>query len=202
MITGSKKELLNLIKRNGRISIDEATAETNLAKTTVREHFSQLEKENFVNRSFVRSGPGRPSLYFELTGKGNSQFPSSEPELMRQLLKFLKMKGKDDIIEEFFTAFWDQRAVDAQKKCDEANAERVEDKIKVLASMLEKEGFMPEYSKDGIRECHCPFADVVKETRLPCRLEKQFISKILAHDVERTSYIPDGDFCCSYQLTR
>lgn len=201
MITGSKKELLNLIKRNGRISIDESAAETCLAKTTVREHFSQLEREGFVKRSFVRSGPGRPSLYFELTGKGNAQFPSSEPELMRQLLKYLKTEGKEDVIEDFFEAFWDQRIVDAKKMCEDAAAESVEEKLKVLTSMLEKEGFMPEYSDKGIKECHCPFADVVKETRLPCRLEKQFISKILGHDVERTSYIPDGDFCCSYHLT-
>ena len=120
MFTGSKKELLDRIKRKGILSIDEAVEYTELAKTTLREHFLQLERDGYIQREYVRSGPGRPSLQYQLTPKGNSLFPSSESALIRKLLKYLKDQGDEETIEEFFQAFWDERLEKAHQRMDKS----------------------------------------------------------------------------------
>lgn len=74
MYTDSKKELLNLIKQKGTLSVDEAVYHTRLAKTTLREHFLQLERDGCIRREYIRSGPGRPSLQYQITVKGNRLF--------------------------------------------------------------------------------------------------------------------------------
>ncbi|PAU93251.1 transcriptional regulator [Aliifodinibius salipaludis] len=206
MFTGSKKEIIDLIKRRGTLSIDEAVEEIDLAKTTLREHFLQLERDGYVERDYVRSGPGRPSLQYQLTSKGNSLFPSSESKLIRNIIKYLKTKGSEQLVEDFFEDFWDQRLEEAQDRIKESSAEDPESKIKILMQMLEEEGFMPEFDFDKsdesltVRECNCPFSEVVKETRLPCKLEEMFYKRLFNENAERTSYIADGDYSCTYNI--
>ena len=207
MLTGSKKELINLIKRNGTISIDDAVERTNLAKTTLREHLLQLERDGYVERDYVRSGPGRPSLQFQITQKGNSLFPSSESALIKELLRYLKTKGDEETIEEFFKTFWDERIAKAKKRMDATSVSNLKKRVEVLMQMLEEEGFMPEFDIDKenntltVKECNCPFSEVVKETRLPCKLEAMFFKKLFNKDAERTAYIAEGDYSCTYNIS-
>lgn len=204
--TGSKKELLDLIKQKGKLSMDEAVSHTNLAKTTLREHFLQLERDGYIRREYIRSGPGRPSLQYQISPKGQRLFPSSESDLIRELLKFLKEQGDDQTIEQFFESFWEERLRKARERMDEASEKDIESRLKKLMGFLEEEGFMPEYETDmedgsiTIKECNCPFSEVVKETRLPCKLEAMFYRKLFNENVERITYIAEGDFSCTYEI--
>lgn len=206
MVTGSKKEILDLIKRNGTLSIDEAVKKIQLAKTTLREHFLQLERDGYVEREYVRSGPGRPSLQYRLTPKGNSLYPSSESALLRNLISYLKAEGNESLLQKFFEDFWQKRLKVAQKRMNEAASDDIGAKLKILGAMLEEEGFMPEFDMDEegnsleVKECNCPFSEVVKETKLPCKLEEQFYKDLFNERAERTSFIADGDFSCVYKI--
>lgn len=207
MITGSKKEILDLLKRQGILSVDEVTDKIGLAKTTLREHFLQLERDGYIERKYDRSGPGRPSLQYKLTAQGHRLYPSGESDLMRSLLAYLKRKGDESTIEEFFEEFWDKRYEKADRLMSEQESGDRMAQLRALSAMLEEEGFMPEYDIDEekgavtIRECNCPFSEVVKETRLPCQLEAMFYKKLFETDVERKSYIAEGDYSCTYDIS-
>lgn len=207
MFTGSKKDLLDMIKRKGSLSVDDAVEEIELAKTTLREHLLQLERDEYVERSYERSGPGRPSLQYQLTNKGQSLFPSYESTLIRELLNFMKSRGDEQTIEQFFKAFWDERLGEARRRMDEAAEDDLKKRLQELSSMLEEEGFMPEYEYDEqegtvtMKECNCPFSEVVKETRLPCKLEAMFFKQLFNEKVERTTHIAEGDYACSYDIS-
>lgn len=206
MFTGSKKQLLELIKRKGTVSIDEAVEHTDLAKTTLREHFLQLERDGYIQRDYVRSGPGRPSLEYQLTQKGNNLFPSYESTLIKELLHYLKSKGEEETIEAFFQAFWEERIEKARDRMDQSSKTDFETRVKTLMQVLEEEGFMPEFSMDEesktleVKECNCPFSEVIKETRLPCKLEAMFYKKLFNENAERSTYMAEGDFSCTYHI--
>ncbi len=207
MFTGSKKKLLDMTKRRGSIKVEEAKELTDLAKTTLREHFLQLERDGYLEREYVRSGPGRPSLQYQLTSKGNSLYPSYESNLMREFLQYLRNQNKQEIVEEFFEHFWQQRIEQARGKMGAHEKQGIKKQMEALMNMLEKEGFMPEFDLNEeddsitVKECNCPFSEIVKETRLPCKLEAMFYSQIFGDQVERTAYIPDGDHSCSYKIS-
>lgn len=206
MFTGSKKELLDFIKRNGMTSIDAAVEHTGLSKTTLREHLLKLERDGYVVRDYLRTGPGRPSLQYQLTNKGNSLYPSSESALLKELLNYLKSNGDEQTIDNFFNLFWENRIKMAQQRMDESSETDLRKRIQELADMLEEEGFMPEFELDEdeenltIKECNCPFSEVVKETRLPCKLEAMFFRNLFSGQVERTIHIAEGDYACSYDI--
>ena len=206
MYTGSKKELLDHIKREGTVSIDEAVEYTNLAKTTLREHFLQLERDGYIQRDYVRSGPGRPSLQYHLTQQGNSLYPSYESDLVRELIEFLKKRGDSKTIELFFESFWNERLTKARDLMNDVSDSEPEKRLEALMHMLEEEGFMPEFdlAKDEksltVKACNCPFSEVVKETQLPCKLEAMFYKKLFNEKAERRTHIAEGDYSCTYQI--
>lgn len=207
MFKGSKKQLLDIIKRKGTVAIDEAVSEIDLAKTTLREHLLQLERDGYVDRTYNRSGRGRPSLQYELTPKGQSLYPSYESTLIREFLNYLKKQDEEEVIEEFFEDFWQKRITEAENRMDRHSAKTTEEFLEVLTAMLDEEGFMPEFNIDEerekitIKECNCPFSEVVKETQLPCKLEKLFYEKVFGREVERTTHIAEGAHACTYELS-
>lgn len=207
MIKDSKKQLLDFIKNKGIITLDEAVEHSGLAKTTLREHFLQLERDGYVERTYERNGPGRPSLQFELSAKGHQIYPSYESKLSRQFIRYLKEEGEEGMIKSFFEKFWEERYRKAKERMDQYDPEQKSKRLQTLLNMLEEEGFMPVIDHDeetedlNIRECNCPFSEVIKETRLPCKLEAQFFIKIFGEQTERVSYIAEGDYSCTYHIT-
>ncbi len=201
----SRRQLLNLIKKNGQLTLNQAIEETGLSRTTLREHFTNLEHEGYLKRHSRREGRGRPELVFELTDSGNRLFPSSDGFLLRSLISYLKTHKKEDYLDSFFKEYWDKRAEEAAHRLKSEQVETIEDKIKVLQDYLEEQGFMPNIlvADSGmlvIEECNCPFTDTVKETRLPCKLEAKFLQDFFAATLDRVTYIPNGNHACTYHL--
>jgi predicted ArsR family transcriptional regulator len=201
----TKRSLLWLMKRRGEIALDDAIEETGYARTTLREHLNQLERDGLVQRRSVRHGRGRPSLRYRITERGQRLFPTRDGVLLRELLRHLQDRGEDALIEEFFESFWSTRVEEVKHRIRQAGrADKRERKLEILASILREEGFMPEIQagEEGvvIRECNCPFTEAVKQTKLPCRLEAQFYAEVFDAAVERTGYLPDGDAACTYTV--
>lgn len=200
----TKFQLLEIIKRSGELDLDTAEEKTGLARTTLKEHLTQLERDNFISRSYRKQGRGRPKLVFTLSEEGRRQFPSKDHEMLSELLRFLKDEGEQQKIQIFFKKFWDQRFNEARHRLERHAPDDMKGRLQTLKEMLEEQGFMPEIDmedhKVNIRECNCPFPEAVKETRLPCKLEAQFFASLLDGQLNRVSYIPNGHPACEYEL--
>ncbi len=200
----SQRQLLDLIKKRGHLTLNEAVNITELAKTTLREHFTILEKDGYLESARRREGRGRPQLVYTLTDNGHKLFPSSDDKILRELLHYLKFTGHDDLIAEFFTHYWDIRYEEIRYKIAMSENQSIENKVKILENVLEEQGFMPEVKLTdnhiNIQECNCPFSETIKETRLPCQLEALFFEKILNAELKRVSHIASGSTSCVYEL--
>lgn len=79
-----------------------------------------------------------------------------------------------------------------------------EGRLAVLMEILREQGFMPELRRGEqglcIRECSCPFPEIVKRSRLPCRLEARFFERVFDEEIDRVTYIPDGFPACTYEF--
>jgi len=200
----TRRELLQIIKRRGSLSVDEAMEALGMARTTVREHLLQLREKDLLTRSVERKGRGRPSHRYEMTRRAKVLFPSRDGELMGRLVEYLQEHGEGDLVETFFEDYWDSRTEAVKQKLREGASDDVDDTVDTLRQILEEEGFMPQISrKDNqvrIRECNCPFPESVKETRIPCRLEEEFYRQIFGAELERVSHIPEGHSACTYEI--
>lgn len=201
----TKRTLLQLMKRRGEIALEDAIDATGYARTTLREHLNQLERDGLVQRRSEAQGRGRPRLRYRITERGERLFPTRDGVLLRELLRYLKAEGEDALLADFFESFWAGRTEEVKHRIRQTGEEdSMKRTLDVLGAILQEEGFMPEIqmSANGpvIRECNCPFSEAVKQTQLPCRLEAQFYADVFDATVERTGYLPDGDAACTYRV--
>ena len=204
MISETRKQLLDLIKCSEPVCLDDILVSSELAKSTVREHLTRLEKDGLIKRKYRKCGVGRPKLEFTLTDKAQQLYPHREHELITRLLRFLNQKDQKHLVDEFFTNFWKSSIERSEFYHQLMHSPDVDSKIDALENLLNEQGFMARISRNGdeltLRQCNCPFRNVVDETKLPCQLEKALLEEIFHAIPHRDSYIPHGDSSCTFRI--
>lgn len=200
-LSGTRRELVNSLKRRGAATIPLLSEEARLNVETVRHHLQALTAEGLVERRGTRrSGPGRPEVVYALTAAAEALFPRREGEVLRGLVMHLVSTGNEAMLEEFFDGYIAERRDAALARvAGLEGAARVEEAARILTEL----GFMA-LAHEGaeqpeLRLCHCPLRKVVDVTRVPCRAELGFVRELLGERLTRMSYIPAGDASCTYR---
>ncbi|MEJ2185296.1 MAG: winged helix-turn-helix transcriptional regulator [Gemmatimonadota bacterium] len=202
----SRGAILSELKRSGHGTIPELAGRVGLNVETVREHVKHLTSQGLVRREGTRSsGPGRPEVVYGLTSAAETLFPRREGEILRGLAAHLKATGHEDVLREYFDQLVEERRAAAMARVGHlAGRARLDEAAKILS----EQGFMAEIQEHGghaqLRLCHCPFRDLIDETKIPCRAEIGFVHELVGpalvgEGLARVSYIPSGDASCSYE---
>lgn len=200
----TKRRLLELMKRRGEITLDDAMEVIDRARPTLRDHLDQMGRDGLVARRSQKQGRGRPSMCYRLTPQAERLFPQREGAVFANFLTYLEEQGQDQLIEDFFESFWDARLDEVEQRLptslDPADVHQI---VGALQEVLREKGFMPEVHVDdeqiAVEACNCPFAALVNATELPCSSEACFYETLFER-VERTCHMPDGDTTCVYEL--
>ncbi|QDG50311.1 DeoR family transcriptional regulator [Persicimonas caeni] len=203
LLSEAKAALIDMMKVEGEISVDDAVDELDLAKTTIRQHLQLLEQYGLVKRRQQRQGRGRPRIMYSLTEEAREFYPSLEGELLHELVEYLIQQGHLGLVDDFFRQRWRQDSERVMAQADAAGG-NWQARMDALGAFLSDRGFLPEMDGETngtqVKVCNCPYRSAVAATRLPCRLEIQLLEKLSGRKVERTEYILDGDPCCVYQF--
>jgi predicted ArsR family transcriptional regulator len=200
----TKRRLLELMKRRGEITLDDAMEEIDRARATLRDHLNQLGRDGLVARRTQKQGRGRPSMCYRMTPSAERLFPGQEGSLFADFLTHLQEQGHEDLIEDFFDSFWEARLDKVKQRLSEPlETAGVHQIVETLEEVLREDGFMPDVHVEDdrvvVEECNCPFARIVEATDLPCASETCFYEALFGR-VERTRHIPSGDTACAYEL--
>ncbi|HSM50722.1 MAG TPA: transcriptional regulator [Thermoanaerobaculia bacterium] len=201
----SQRRLLDRLKRRGASTLAELERASGLARESVRDHLRSLAALGLVERSEVRrAGPGRPPLLFRLSARGESLFPRREGVLLAELAAFLLAEGGEEQLARFFAARAEARRGPLLARV--AGLSGVE-RVREVARILDEEGFLAEVEELSggagacrLRLCHCPLAELVRVSRLPCRAELALVGELLGESPRREEFIPEGATCCTYQV--
>src|SRR5690625_1676904 len=209
---GTRARILELLKLQGALRVDDIAASLSLSKSTVRAHLLRLEEGKLIQRHFIpNAGPGRPALAFELSADGHAQFPNDDGSVLTDLLNFLKAQSEESLIKQYFSTMWAQRERELEEIAgDQLENLTLEERKAATLALLQRHGFMPEIiadesAQDGsqfvVRECHCPFPAAVRATRIPCRLERAFLAKALGVPVHATDLAEEpGQGHCDFSF--
>ena len=200
----TKRRLLELMKRRGEITLDDAMAVIDRARPTLRDHLNQMGRDGLVTRRTKKQGRGRPSMCYRMTSLAERLFPGREGPVFADFLSYLQEEGHADLIEAFFESFWDARLEEVRRRLagplESADTRQI---VEALEAVLREGGFMPRVQVKEecvvVEECNCPFAEIVDATDLPCQAEGCFYETLFDR-VERTRHIPEGDTACAYEL--
>jgi len=98
----TKRRLLELMKRRGEITLDDAMAVIDRARPTLRDHLNQMGRDGLVARRTKKQGRGRPSMCYRMTSFAERLFPGREGPVFADFLSFIQEQGHEPLIEEFF----------------------------------------------------------------------------------------------------
>lgn len=199
----SQVRILEHLKRQGSSTIPTIAQTLKLSVETVRSHLGTLVEQGLVLREGTRvRGRGRPEIVFALTDEAEALFPNREAAMLTDLVEFLKLGGRTDLIRQFF----DER-VGERRQAALARVEGLEgdERLAEASRILTEEGYMPEIDRDDegrpvLRLTHCPLRKLVDVTQAPCHAELGFVRELLDATLVRVAYIPSGDSACCYAL--
>lgn len=193
-------EILQLLKRRGRATVDELSKALNMTLMGVRLHLVVVERDGYVRRSTVREKPGRPALVYSLTPKAEDIFPKRYDLLAEKLLEALGQEGSASSPRAVLESAAHSMATPLLSQLDGSAtlAQRVEgvgralDQIGSFASWEEVDGGYL------IHQYNCLFYRVAQRNREVCSIDTVLLRDLLGVDVERRACLLDGAGRCSF----
>ncbi|MCM3269853.1 helix-turn-helix transcriptional regulator [Paenibacillus elgii] len=198
----TRRALLILLKKRGKISIQEAAEQLGISGVAVRRHIHELQKDQYVQTNIQRQSAGRPTYLYSLTEKAGALFANGYDAIVNDLLDEVKDEFGDGQVSRLFhrrREKWLQRHEDTFRGLD------LEKRVERLAQLQEQEGYMVKVEKRGDRtfvfeEANCPIYQVAVRYRQACQCELSLFQALLAAPVTRTECIADGGRKCRYTI--
>ena len=202
-LADSQAKILHLIKKQGDITATQISQQIEMTSMGARQHLESLENQGYIQHLFKKEGRGRPKKYWQITNKGQSQFPDGHAYLLANLLGHMKVQLGSEAVDRLITCREKDMLQVYQSVLE--TSPLLEDKLNQLAKIRSSEGYMAHIEKndDGwlLIENHCPICSAASQCQQFCRSEKRIFETVLQANVERTEYILEGDRRCCYRIT-
>lgn len=187
---------LDLLKIHGPANVPGLARLLGVNPNAVRQQLEALHREGLVDMKTTRRGVGRPTQMWSLTPKAEALFPQAYGTMAVDLLRRLREIDGEEKVEQLFA----QRTKSLLKAYKEHLAGKsAGERLKELARMRDREGYMARASAGELTEHHCPIAAIAKEFPMVCKYEKLLFEAALGMKVDRTRHIASGDVACVYR---
>ncbi len=191
-------EILQLLKRRGRATVDELARALNMTLMGVRLHLVVLDRDGYVQRSTVRQKPGRPALVYSLTSKAEDIFPKKYDILAEKLLEALRNSTGSASTEILETVAHSMAAPLAAR----LDGTVLEDRVDQVGRILDDIGAFASWERlEGgylIHQYNCLFYRIALRNPEVCRIDGAFLGEMLGVQVRRRECILDGAGRCSF----
>ena len=193
-----------LLKTRGSLTATEIAKELNITTEGARLQLLKLTEEGLIQSTNESKGVGRPTQYFSLTDLGNKGFPDTHAELTVKLIQLMKETLGEEALQSVISAGEEKAKQRYHQQLNQNNT--LEERIKTLAEIRSREGYMAEYSKDDkgylLVENHCPICAAAKICQGFCTSELNTFKFVLGNDVSitRVNHIIAGDRRCAYRI--
>ena len=200
----TRNEILLLLRRRDGTTAEEIAAELGLTPNAVRQHLTNLEREELVtNRPFRDSGRGRPALRFSLTERADATFPKRYGQLATMILTELNEMGGPQMIDEVIGRIAARRA-----RHIEADIEGLDfdGKLEKVVAWIGRAGTLTEcIERDGavlVTIRNCPFRNTALKFPQVCAITPHLLTQLMNTSVTQENSIHRRDPYCSFLVQR
>lgn len=198
----TRDRVLQTLLAQRRCTINELARAVDINPISVRHHISRLEADGLVTSEEIRHGVGRPKRLYFLTEMGREQFPTHYLRFTIRLLEQLKETMPKEMLNNLFIEIAKDMASNYET---DMRGMTIEEKLKLVASLLNNEGFSVEWEKQGkdyiIRGINCPYYHIGQNHPEVCVLDQSLISTMLSVPAEKIKCVLNGDAHCSYMVS-
>jgi predicted ArsR family transcriptional regulator len=199
------ERLLYLIKTQGPQTAATLGELLDMSAVGARGHLRKLEARGLVSSFERRERVGRPRQYWQLTERGQGEFPDRHSDLSLALIDGIRELFGEGSLEQLVRqrerdTLLDYRA--ALSDCRDLGS-----RIARLAELRSAEGYMaraePIDNGDAwlLVENHCPICAAARRCQGFCQAELDLFRELLNAEVERTEHIVEGARRCAYRIS-
>jgi len=202
-MNSTKDKILELLKKEGLMSVNDLTERLNITHMAIRKHLTQMEKDALIQTSELKQPMGRPLQLYSLTEKGERLFPKNYEAITLEFLHDLELMYGKESVEELFKRREERLMNEISARL--ANLSDA-DKVKELVNIQNEKGYMADYSQPDpssfeLVEHNCPILAVAMEYTIACSCETDMLQKAFkTFNVTRISCKTEGDHACKFSF--
>jgi DeoR family transcriptional regulator, suf operon transcriptional repressor len=202
-LPSTRRKILDHIKRQDSASSEQIAGALGITASATRQHLSALTADGLIQYQIQRSGPGRPTHRYSLTGAGDALFPRNYVDLTNELLSYIE---EDDA--ELLARVFDKRGLARLARAQvRVNGLAFPEKVAMVARILDEDGYLADFTElaDGsfrLTEHNCAVLAIAQRYQHACRTEIEFLQALLPEaDVVRVAHRLKSGHICSYEIT-
>lgn len=199
----TKDRILDLLKRQGSVTVNDLTDHLSISHMAVRKHLDSLQKDNIIWSKEIKQPIGRPLQMYLLTETGDNLFPKNYEGLTLEFLDDMKELYGEDSIQKLFQKREERLTSEYKKRlAKKTNKEKIHE----IANIQNEKGYMADVTEINpntfeLIEYNCPIMAVANEFKTACQCETNLFKNVLdTKDVRRVSCKTDGNDHCKFLI--
>src|SRR3954454_23224921 len=198
----SDRVLLEVLQRNGAVTISVLVSEMGVTATAVRQRLQRLMADGLIERQAENIGRGRPNHRYSLTEKGERAAGTNFADMADVLWDEIKSVEDPEIRRGLLKRIAGRLA---ERYRSRVGGDTLGDRMTALAGIMsereipfrvEQKSALPVLSVLA-----CPYPELAMRDRSVCTMEKMMLSEILGESVRLSECRLDGATCCTFTPT-
>jgi DeoR family suf operon transcriptional repressor len=198
----SDKAMLDVLRRNGAVTISVLVAEMGVTATAVRQRLLRLMADGLIERQAENKGRGRPNHRYSLTEKGERSAGTNFADMADVLWDEIKSVENPEIRRGLLKRIAGRLAA---RYRNEVGGETLDDRMTALAGVMGERDIPFQVEQTGalpvLSVLACPYPELARRDRSVCTMEKMMLSEILGESVRLSECRLDGATCCTFTPT-
>lgn len=220
----SKQAILVYLRKSGQANVQTLAEHLQISPQAIRRHLKDLEAEGLIVHLTQQNGWGRPQHVYQLSPRGEEQFPTSYDDFALGLLNTLAETVGSEQMGAILQQQWRRKAQEYQSRIGSGS---LQERVERLVELRQSEGYMAEYhpysgelakpeapdsrsqtateslERYVLIEHHCAISQIAQTFPSVCGYELEMFAAALPDcQVERINWQVNGEHQCGYLIAK
>ncbi len=198
----TKRQILLILKKKGKMSIADLARELEITPMGVRQHLSLLERDGLVTTRIMRKPMGRPVYIYSLTEEADNLFPKKYEDLLESLIDSIILLDGQEKLDQILKTRATRLADLYRGRFDNLD---LPEKVQELEKVLNEMGYLVEVKRINnhsfaLDNYNCILNSIAKKYPQICKWELETFRNILGVKIDRISDLATGGLNCSFLI--
>jgi predicted ArsR family transcriptional regulator len=203
MSESSDRALLDLIRRDGPLTVVEMASRLGVTATAIRNRLTRLLGTGLVERHSKHQDRGRPRHTYQASVEAQKRLGQNYTDLALVLWDELMSTVADRKLRRLLFIRVTDRLAEIYRS--QLSGHAWEGRLVQLTNLLHDRGVEAEVARDAggsipiLRQHSCPYYELAEADNAICALERKMFEKVLGRSLRLSQCRLDGDRFCDFQ---
>jgi len=201
-VTSRQTQILQILLNNREgLTIDEISQALEISRSAVQQHFTALERNDFITTAALNKTAGRPVRSYIITENGINHFPKQYAWFSEIILSDLKQEMGEPAFKRYLSKLGVNLARSLLHNFKDKTAN---ERLEQLITTMDELGFQAKATssscEQSIEACNCIYHNIAQQHHEICEFDKALIRTLLDKDIELNECMAKGGHICRFKV--